>query len=132
MEQERRARAVEGAGLDDEARTQRPDAQVEELLPLLARLRVAGSARRCEFVAARSRCGCEPGVDLRRGSLELALVLAQPRLVEPEVAQRLDGGLLAPSADAQGRVAPAVAGDARQPGRLAGEGHRAASRSSAS
>src|SRR2546421_4125414 len=104
MEQERRARAVEGAGLDDEPRTQRPDAQVEELLPLLARLGVASGARRGELVAARSRRGCEPGVDLGCGGVELALVSPQLSLGEPEVAQRLDGGLLAPSADAQGRV----------------------------
>src|SRR5439155_998590 len=58
---------------------------------------------------------------------------ARPQLglVEAEVAQRLDRRLLAARPDAQGRVAPAVAGNARQPGGLPRERHRAPSRSSA-
>src|ERR687888_529508 len=125
-QQEGRARAVERPGLDDEPWAKRPYGQVEELLALLGGLGVAGCAGGGELVAGLAGGLRELLVDARRDLLELF-----PGRAKPERGERLDGGVLAAGADAQGRIAPAVAGDARQARGLANERHRA-SRSSAS
>src|ERR671937_432673 len=117
-EQEGRARAVERARLDDEARAECAHAQVEELLALFARLGVADRPGGRELVSGLA-CGLgELVVDARREAVEL---LGERMRIEAERGQGPDGRVLAAGADAQGGIAPAVAGNAGQARGLAGE-----------
>ena len=108
VDEEGRAGAVEGARLDDEPRAQRAHRQVEELLALLGGLGVARGPGGRELVPGLTCRRGELLVDARRDMFELVGGRAKP-----ERGERLEGGVLAAGSDAQGRVAPAVASDAR-------------------